>query len=189
MQINATQIRSGQALVLKGELHRVMEMTHVTPGKGQALVQTKLRNMRTGLQVEHRFRPSDKVETAHIDSVEMQYLYSDGSGHYFMNMETFEQVPLSEEMLGDRLRYLLPETMVTVDFFEGNPVDVELPTSVVLEVVETEPPLKGATAAGGSKPAKLETGLTVDVPNYLKAGAKVEVDTRTGEFLSRAEKA
>jgi elongation factor P len=116
----------------------------------------------------------------------MQYLYSDTSGHHFMNMETFEQITLSDEVLGEALSYLLPDTVVTVDFYEGNPVSVELPNTVVLTVVETEPPLKGATAAGGSKPAKLETGLVVQVPMFVEAGTKIVVDTRTGEYVSRA---
>ncbi len=189
MQIVATQIRSGQVIVLKGELYRIMDMTHVTPGKGNALVQTKLRNLRTGLQTEHRFRPSDKVEVAHISTKEMQYLYSDGTNHYFMDLETYEQLPLPEEQLGEGMHYLLPEAIVQVDFFDGQPVGVELPNTVVLEVVDTEPAMKGATAAGGSKPAKLETGITVNVPMYIEPGTRIVVDTRTGAYVSRADKA
>jgi elongation factor P len=136
--------------------------------------------------LEHRFRSEDRVEKANLDTHEMQYLYSDTSGHHFMNMETFEQITLSDEVLGEALSYLLPDTVVTVDFYEGNPVSVELPNTVVLTVVETEPPLKGATAAGGSKPAKLETGLVVQVPMFVEAGTKIVVDTRTGEYVSRA---
>ncbi len=188
MQVVATQIRSGQVIVLKGELYRIMDTTHVTPGKGNALVQTRLRNLRTGLQTEHRFRPSDKVEIAHISTKEMQYLYSDGSNHYFMDLETYEQLPLPEEQIGDGMQYLLPEAVVQVDFYDGQPVGVELPNTVVLEVVETEPAMKGATAAGGNKPAKLETGITVTVPMYIEPGTKIVVDTRTGAYVSRADK-
>lgn len=187
MQIIATQLRSGQIIVKDGELYRVLSTTHVTPGKGNALVQSKLRSVRSGLQTEHRYRPSDKIEIAHIDTHEMQYIYSDGSHHYFMNLETYEQIALGEAALAESLGYLLPETIVEVDFYEGEPIAVELPHNVTLEVVETEPRLKGATAAGNSKPAKLETGITVTVPAYIEPGTKIVVDTRTGEYVSRAE--
>ena len=188
MQIIATQLRSNQVIVQGGELYRVMETTHVTPGKGPALVQSKLRSLRTGTQTEQRFRPSDKIEVAHISTQEMQYLYSDGTGHHFMNMESYEQMALMDEILGpEAMSYLLPEAMVMVDLYEGNPIGVELPTTVVLEVVETEPPMKGATASGGAKPAKLETGITASVPNYIETGTRIVVDTRTGDYVSRAE--
>jgi len=188
MQIIASQLRSNQVIVQGGELFRVMETTHVTPGKGPALIQSKLRSLRTGTQTEQRFRPSDKVEVAHISTQEMQYLYSDGIGHHFMNMESYEQLALSDEVLGpDAMTYLLPEAMVQVDLFEGNPIGVELPQTVVLEVVETDPPMKGATASGGAKPARLETDITVSVPNYIEVGTRIAVDTRTGEYVSRAE--
>jgi len=187
MQIIATQLRSGQIILHNGELYRVLSTTHVTPGKGNALVQSKLRSLRTGLQTEHRFRPSDKVEVARIDTKEMQYLYSDGSAHVFMDLETYEQLTLPAEALADTEGYLLPDTIVEVDLHKGEPVGVELPNTVVLEVVETEPKLKGATAAGNSKPAKVETGITVTVPAYIEAGTKIVVDTRTGEYVSRAE--
>ncbi len=187
MQIIATQLRSGQIILHNGELHRVLDTTHVTPGKGNALVQSKLRNLRTGLGTEHRYRPSDKIEVAHIDTQEMQYIYSDGAHHYFMNLETYEQLALPESALADSMGYLLPETVVEVDLYNGDPVGVELPNTVELEVVETEPKLRGATAAGNSKPAKLETGITVTVPAYIETGVRIVVDTRTGEYVSRAE--
>ncbi|MGC8915761.1 MAG: elongation factor P [Thermoanaerobaculum sp.] len=186
MQIVATELRPGQIIVHNGQLHRVLSVVHITPGNWRGMVQCKLRNLKTGNQLEHRFRSEDRVEKATLDTHEMQYLYSDNSGHHFMNMETYEQVALSDEVLGDALSYLLPDTVVTVDFYEGNPVSVELPNTVVLTVVETEPPLKGATAAGGSKPAKLETGLVVQVPMFVENGTKIVVDTRTGEYVSRA---
>ena len=187
MQIIATQLRSGQIILHNDELYRVLSTTHVTPGKGNALVQSKLRSLRTGLQTEHRFRPSDKIEVAHIDTQEMQYLYSDGTNHVFMNLESFEQIMLSKEALEDALGYLLPETVVQVDMYNGDPVGVELPNTVVLEVVETEPHMKGATAAGNSKPATLETGISVTVPAYIETGTKIVVDTRTGEYVSRSD--
>jgi len=187
MQIITTQLRSGQIIVHNGELYRVLGTTHVTPGKGNALVQSKLRSLRSGLGTEHRFRPSDKIEVAHIDTQEMQYIYSDGAHHYFMNLETYEQMALPEAALADAMGYLLPETVVEVDLYNGEPVGLELPNTVELEVVETDPRLKGATAAGNSKPAKLETGITVTVPAYIETGTKIVVDTRTGEYASRAE--
>jgi elongation factor P len=186
MQLVATELRPGYIIVHNGQLHRVLSVTHITPGNWRGMVQCKLRNLKTGTQLEHRFRSEDRVEKATLETHEMQYLYSDGSGHHFMNMETFEQITLSDEVLQDALSYLLPDTVVTVDFYDGNPVSVELPNTVVLTVVETEPPLKGATAAGGSKPAKLETGLVVQVPMFVETGTKIVVDTRTGEYVSRA---
>ena len=121
-----------------------------------------------------------------MDTIEMQYMYSDSSGHHFMNTETYEQISLTDEALGEALGYLLPETVISVDFYESLPVAVELPTTVKLTIVDTEPALRGATAAGGSKPAKLETGITVTVPMFIETGTKIIVDTRTGEYLSRA---
>ncbi len=186
MQLVATDLRAGYVIVHNGQLHRVLQVVHVTPGNWRGMVQAKLRNLKTGSQLEHRFRSEDRVEKATFDTHEMQYLYSDSAGHHFMNTETYDQVTLSDEVLGSALDWMLPDTVITVDFYEGQPVAVELPNSVVLQVVETDPPLKGATAAGGSKPAKLETGVTVQVPQFIEAGVKIVVDTRTGEYLSRA---
>ena len=186
MQLNATELRAGNIILHNGQLHRVLSVLHVTPGNWRGMVQTKLRNLKTGSQLEHRFRSEDKVEKAVLDTMEMQYLYSDATGHHFMDTTTFEQTALSDETLGDALGYLLPDAVISVDFFDGQPVGIELPNTVVLEVVETEPPMRGATAAGGSKPATLETGITVQVPNFVEIGTKIVVDTRTGEYSSRA---
>jgi elongation factor P len=186
MLMSATDLRVGNIIVHNGQLHRVLAVTHVTPGNWRGMVQTKLRNVKSGTQLEHRFRSEDKVEKATLDTQEMQYLYSDATGHYFMNTGTFEQIMLTDDVLGDALGYMLPDTVIAVDFYEGDPVGIELPNSVTLEVVETDPPLKGATAAGGSKPATLETGLVVQVPQFVESGTKIVVDTRTGEYLSRA---
>lgn len=186
MQLVATELRPGNIILHNGQLHRVMAVTHITPGNWRGMVQCKLRNVKTGNQLEHRFRSEDRIEKATLDTHEMQYLYSDGSGHHFMNTETFDQLSLSDEVLGDSLGYMLPDTVITVDFYENEPVGIELPNTVVLEVVETEPAMRGATAAGGSKPAKLETGITVQVPMFIESGTKIIVDTRTGEYVSRA---
>ncbi len=186
MQLVATDLRAGYVIVHNGQLHRVLQVVHVTPGNWRGMIQTKLRNIKTGSQLEHRFRSEDRVEKATFDTHDMQYLYSDSVGHHFMNTETYEQITLSDEALGSALDWMLPDTVITVDFYEGQPVGLELPNSVVLQVVETDPPMKGATAAGGSKPAKLETGVTVQVPQFIDSGVKIVVDTRTGEYLSRA---
>ncbi len=186
MQLVATELRAGNIIVHNNQLHRVLTVTHVTPGNWRGMVQVKLRNVKTGNQLEHRFRSEDRVEKANLDTHDMQYLYSDPSGHHFMNNETFDQLALSDEVLGDALGYLLPETVITVDFYENRAIALELPNTVVLEVVATDPPMRGATAAGGSKPAKLETGVTVGVPQFIEVGTKIIVDTRTGEYVSRA---
>ena len=186
MLLVATELRPGNIVVHNGQLHRILTVTHITPGNWRGMVHTKMRNLKTGTQLEHRFRSEDRVDKASFDTHEMQYLYSDPSGHHFMNMETYEQISLSDEVLGESIGYLLPETVITVDFYEERPVAIELPNTVVLRIVDTEPVMKGATAAGGSKPAKLETGLTVGVPQFVEAGTKIIVDTRTGEYVSRA---
>jgi elongation factor P len=186
MLLSATDLRTGNIVVHNGQLHRILSVTHVTPGNWRGMVHAKMRNLKTGTQLEHRFRSEDRVEKASLDTHEMQYLYSDPSGHHFMNTETYEQMTLADEVLGDSLNYILPETIITIDLYEGRPVGLELPNTVVLEVVETDPAMKGATAAGGSKPAKLETGVTVGVPQFVETGTKIVVDTRTGEYVSRA---
>jgi elongation factor P len=186
MLVAATELRPGYVVVHNGQLHRILTVTHNTPGNWRGMVHSKMRNLKTGSQLEHRFRSEDRVEKASFDTHEMQFLYSDPSGHHFMNMENFEQIALSDEVLGDSIGYLLPETVITVDFYEERPVALELPNTVVLRIVDTDPAMKGATAAGGSKPAKLETGLTVGVPQFIETGTKIIVDTRTGEYVSRA---
>lgn len=186
MQLVATEMRAGNIIVYNGQLHRVLSVVHITPGNWRGMVQCKLRNLKTGNQLEHRFRSEDRVEKASMDTRDMQYLYSDPSGHHFMNTETYEQLALTDEILGDALGYILPDTVITVDFYENQPVGLELPNTVILKVVETDPPMKGATAAGGAKPAKLETGVTVSVPQFIETGIRIVVDTRTGGYVSRA---
>ena len=186
MQLVATEMRAGNIILHNGQLHRVLSVVHVTPGNWRGMVQCKLRNLKTGNQLEHRFRSEDRVEKASMDTHDMRYLYSDPSGHHFMNTETFEQLTLTDEVLGDTLSYTLPDTVITVDFYEGRAVALELPNTATLQVVETDPPMKGATAAGGAKPAKLETGVTVSVPQFIENGTRIIVDTRTGEYISRA---
>lgn len=184
--IIATQIRIGNILVIDGELMRVTQVTHVTPGKGHAHVQVKIKNLKSGNAYERRYNSSDKVEKAVLETRGMQFLYADDSGYCFMDQETYEQLTLTEEILGDGTKYLMENEEVQVDFYDGTPVGVELPMSVILEVEETEPPMKGATAAGGGKPARLSNGMTVSVPQFVKVGDKIRVDTRDDKYLERA---
>ena len=169
----------------EGDICRVMTVTHRTPGNLRAFVQVRMRNLRTGNSFEHRFSSTESVERALLDTVPMEYLYSDADTHHFMNQSTYEQLALTDEVLGDGMLYLLPNSVIKVDLYEGNPVGVELPQTVVLQVAETEPGMKGATASSSYKPAKMETGLVVLVPPFIEAGAKIEVDTRENKYLRR----
>ncbi|MFQ5670742.1 MAG: elongation factor P [Acidobacteriota bacterium] len=186
MAQKATQIRVGQILLRDGDLYRVESVKHITPGKGRAHVQTLLRNLKTGTSYDHRFRSDDSVERATLEQVEMEYLYQEGDQFIFMNSATYDQTSLPAEILGNALQYILPNTVVRVEFHESTPVGIVLPMSVRLKVTETAPALKGATAAGSAKPATLETGLTLSVPQFIEVGEVVEVDTRTGAYLTRA---
>ena len=183
--IQANALRSGMCILHEGDICRVMTVTHRTPGNLRAFVQVRMRNLRTGNSFEHRFSSTESVERALLDTVPMEYLYSDADSHHFMNQTTYEQLALTEEVLGDGMLYLLPNTVIKVDLHEGNPVGIELPQTVVLKVVETEPGMKGATASSSYKPAKMETGLTVQVPPFIEAGTRIEIDTRENKYLRR----
>jgi elongation factor P len=184
--IQASQLRSGMCILFEGDVCRVMTAQHVTPGNLRGFVQARMRNLRSGNSFEHRFSSTERVERAILDTQQMEYLYSDPSGHHFMNQETYEQVTLDEETLGDSMLYLLPNTVIQIDFHDEKPVGIELPNTVTLEVVDTEPSLKGATASASYKPAKMETGLTVQVPPFIEVGTKIIIDTRENKYLSRA---
>jgi elongation factor P len=186
MMIPATQIRSGTLILHNGQLHRVHEVVHKTPGNLRGFVQVKMRNVKSGAMNEHRFGSTDRVEKASLDEREMEYLYSDAAGHHFMDNQTYDQVTLSDEVIGEQMAYLLPNTVIRVDLFEGNAVGIELPNTVTLKVVETQPGLKGATASASYKPAKLETGLQVMVPQFIEAGTRIKIDTRDNSYLERA---
>jgi elongation factor P len=183
--ISATEIRPGMIIIHNGELHRAHSVLHKTPGNLRGFVQAKLRNLKSGAMNEHRFRSEDKVEKASLDTHQMQYLYSDSEGHHFMNQETFDQIRLDDEVVGESMKYLLPETVIEIDFYDGNPVSVELPTTVNLKIVEVEPGMKGATASASYKPAKTETGLVVQVPQFVEAGTVIKIDTRDDKYLER----
>jgi elongation factor P len=184
--IQASQLRTGMCVLFQGDICRVMSSHHVTPGNLRGFVQAKMRNLRNGNSFEHRFSSTEKVERAILDTQPMEYLYSDPSGHYFMNQDTYEQITLNDETLGDNVLYLLPNTVLQIDFYEDKPVGIELPNTVTLEVVDTEPSMKGATASASYKPAKMETGLVVQVPPFIEVGTKIIIDTREDKYLSRA---
>jgi len=185
--IDATQIRKGMIIIMDGTLYRVMEMQLITPGRWKAMVQTKLRNIQNGSQTEHRFRSEERLEQAYLEEVEMEYLYKQGVEYFFMNLENYEQISLTAEAIGDGIKYLLPNTVIKVEMFEGNPVGIDLPNAVDLKVISTEPRLKGATQTSMYKPATVETGAVIQVPEFIKEGDIIRVDTRDDKYLERAK--
>lgn len=186
MKISAFDVRVGNLIEYNGRLWRVLKKQHVKPGKGGAFVQMEMKEVSVGTKLNERFRSEDKVEKAHVEVREMQYLYSDGENYIFMDNESFEQVPIPVEDLEEQARYLLPNTQVQVAFHNESPIGLDLPATVVLEVTETDAAIKGQTAAGGGKPATLETGLVVTVPTFINIGDKVKVNTDSGEYIERA---
>ncbi|MFQ6037442.1 MAG: elongation factor P [Candidatus Aminicenantales bacterium] len=183
--ISATQIRKGMVIRVEGELYKVLETTHITPGKGQALMQTKLRRLRDQTLHDIRFRSKDKVEQAYLEEIQMQFLYQEGNEFVFMNLQNYEQTKLPSEVLGPAASFLVPEVTFSVEMFEGRPVAVNPPITVDLRVVKTEPYLKGATQSASNKPATLETGITISVPPFIKEGDVVRVDTRDASYIER----
>ncbi len=186
MAIPATQLRPGMIIKHNNDLHSVFSVEHRTPGNLRAFIQAKLRNLRTGAMFEHRFRSADAIEKITVDEVKMEFLYNDGDDYYFMDTGTYEQTNLKRDTLGDAVEYLTANLQITVEFFDGKPVGIELPQTVDLTVIETEPGLKSATASSVTKPAKTETGLVVQVPPFVNEGDKIKVDTSEGAYLSRA---
>ena len=186
MFVPATQMKKGMAIKHNGELYRVFETQHITPGNWRGMVQTKLRNLRSGSMIEHRFRSDDRVERAVLDQRNMQYQYHDATDYYFMDTETYDQIHLPKDVLGDAVFYLVDNTTIQVEFYEGRPMGIDLPPSVDLKVVETEPWLKSATVSNVNKPATLETGLVIQVPPFIGVGEVIRVDTTEGKYLSRA---
>lgn len=184
--ISTNDLRTGVTIEVDGEVWMVLEFLHVKPGKGSAFVRTKLRNVRTGSVMERTFRAGEKLPRAHLDRREMQYLYGTGEEYVFMDMDSYEQVPIRKEQVGEGARFLKEDMTVTVLFYQGDLIGIELPNSVELKVVQTEPGIRGDTAAGGTKPAKLETGVVVQVPLFVEEGDVIRVDTRTGEYIERA---
>ncbi|MBI1789223.1 MAG: elongation factor P [Acidobacteria bacterium] len=182
----STQLRPGMVIKFNNELYSVFSVNHRTPGNLRGFVQAKMRSLRSGSMTEHRFSSEDRVERAVLEEVEMEYLYDDGEYYYFMNTENYEQMHLTKDILGDGTNYLIPQLKVHVEFYEGKPISVELPATVDMTVVETEPGLKGATVSNVTKPAKVETGLVVQVPPFITEGEKIRVNTAEGTYQERA---
>ncbi len=187
MAIQATQIRRGMMILFEGEPCKVMEFRHHTPGNLRAMVQAKLRNIKTGSSFEHRFRSSDSIERAIFEQHEMEFMYSDGSHHHFMNTENYEQVALSDEELGDAAPWLTPGLKIQAEFYEGTPIGIDLPPSMELTVTRTDPTMKGATVSNVNKPATLENGVTVTVPPFVNEGDRIRVDPTEGRYIERAK--
>jgi elongation factor P len=184
--ISSNDFRTGVTIELDGGVWQVVDFQHVKPGKGAAFVRSKLKNVKTGAVVERTFNAGEKVPKAHIDRREMQYLYESDGAYNFMDNETYEQISLSSEQLGDAMKFLKENMNIGVLFFQNVVIGVDLPNSVELEVVETDPGIKGDTATGGSKPAKLETGYVVKVPLFINVGDVLRIDTRSGDYIERA---
>jgi elongation factor P len=187
MAIPATQIRRGMVIVFEGQPCKVVEFRHHTPGNLRAMIQTKLRNIRTGSSFEHRFRSADTIERASLEQHEMEYMYSDGSHHHFMNTETYDQVALSDDDLGDAAQWLAAGLKIQAEFYEGAPIGIDLPPSLELTVTQTEPSLKGATVSNVNKPATLENGVTIQVPPFINEGDRIRVDPVEGRYMERAK--
>ena len=183
--ISAGDFRNGVTFEMDSQVYRIVDFQHVKPGKGAAFVRTKLKNVITGAVLEKTFNPTEKVEEAQIDRKDMQYLYNDGDVYYFMDNETYEQLPLNKDELGDTLKYLLDNMVVKVLSYKGKVFGIEPPMFVELEVTYTEPGFKGNTSTGTLKPATLETGYNVNVPLFVEIGDKVRIDTRSGEYMER----
>jgi elongation factor P len=185
--INATQVRKGMIVKVEEELYKVLETTHVTPGKGQAIIQAKLRKLKDRSLHDYRFRSKDRVEQIYIEGLEMEYLYQEGNEYIFMNLSSYEQTHLTSDILGSALNYLIPNVVFSIEFFEGIPVGVNPPLTIELTVVKTDPFLKGATQTASNKPATLETGITINVPQFIKEGDVLRIDTRDDTYLERVK--
>ncbi|MSO20200.1 MAG: elongation factor P [Acidobacteria bacterium] len=185
--MNATQMRRGNVIKHEGELFSIHQVTHRTPGNLRAFVQAKMRNLRTGAMIEHRFRSEDKMDVAHVDEQVMEFLYREHDDYHFMNTESYEQIHLTAETLGDNANYLIPNIQIKIQMYEGRAVGIDLPITVDMTVMETEPGLKSATVSNVTKPATMETGLVVGVPAFINVGEKIRVDTAEGKYLERAK--
>lgn len=187
MAISANDIRKGMVILHEGAPVKVMDFHHHTPGNLRAMVQARLRNLLTGNSFEFRFRSNDTLERVVLEQHKMEYLYSDGSHHHFMNQENYEQVALTEDELGDAAQWLMPGLKIEVEFYDGTPIGVQLPASMELTIVETEPQLKGATASNSNKPAKLENGVSISVPPFIAEGEKIRVNPAEAKYIERVK--
>ena len=186
-EVKATQLRPGMIIRHEGDLYTVHSVDHRTPGNKRGAMATRMRSLRTGSIVDYRFRAEDSIERAVFDEIEFEFLYADGEGHHFMNTATYDQIQLGPEVLGDAVYYLIPKTVVKLEFYENKPIGVLLPDTVDLKVVDTEPTLQKATASAVMKSAKLETGLTIQVPPFISNGDRVKVDTSEARYVQRAQ--
>jgi elongation factor P len=187
MAFSATQIRRGMVLVFEGDPCRVIEFRHHTPGNLRAMVQAKLKNLRTGSSFEHRFRAADTIVKADMETHELEFMYQGGDSYHFMNAENYDQIELDEEALGDSAPWMQSGLKILAEYYNGRPIGIQLPNSLVFEIVETAPVVRGATKTASSKPAKLENGVTVNVPEFVEQGTRVRVNPNTGEYLDRAK--
>jgi elongation factor P len=187
MAIPATQIRRGMVLVMDGEPCRVVEFRHHTPGNLRAMVQAKLRNLRTGSGFEHRFRAADSVEPASMETHELEFLYQGGDTYHFMNTQNYDQLELDSEALGDAASWMMPQMKIMAESYDGRPVGIQLPNAVELEITDTAPVMRSATKTASNKPATLENGMTVNVPEFISTGERIRVNPNTGEYLDRAK--
>lgn len=185
--MKATLLRAGMIIKHEGDLFAVYSVDHRTPGNKRAAMQTKMRNLRTGSMIDYRFRAEDSIEKVTVDEIDFEYLYSDGEGHHFMNTENYEQMALQNDIVGDSKDYLIANMPVKIEYYDGKAIGVLLPDTVDLTVVETEPSIQKATASAVMKPAKLETGLVINVPPFVGTGDKVRVDTSEGRYMQRVQ--
>jgi elongation factor P len=187
MAMPATQIRRGMVLVFEGNPCRVVEFRHHTPGNLRAMVQAKLKNLKTGASFEHRFRAADSIEKADMETQELEFLYQGGETYHFMNVNNYEQLEMDDEMLGDNAQWMQPGMKILAEYYDGKPIGIELPQFMVFEIVDTAPVMKTATKNASSKPAKLDNGVMVNVPEFINIGEKVRVNPNTGEYMDRAK--
>jgi elongation factor P len=185
--LKATQLRPGMVIVHEGQLYTVHSVDHRTPGNKRGAMATRMRSLKSGSIIDYRFRAEDFVERATLDEIEFQYLYADPEGYHFMNTENYEQIHLNSAVLGDAVNYLIPNLVFNLEFYEGKPIGAVLPDTVDMTVVDTEPTVQKATASAVMKPAKLETGLTINVPPFINNGDKVKVDTTEARYIQRAQ--
>ena len=187
MAIPATQIRRGMVIVFEGEPCRIVEFRHHTPGNLRAMVQAKLKNLRSGSNFEHRFRAADTIEKASLETHNLEFLYQGGDTYHFMNSENYDQLEMDDEMLGDSAQWMMPGMRIMAEYYDGKPIGIQLPNSIELTIVDTSPVMRSATKTASSKPAKLENGVTVNIPEFISAGEKIRVNPNTGDYLDRAK--
>jgi elongation factor P len=187
MAIPATQIRRGMVIVFEGEPCRIVEFRHHTPGNLRAMVQAKLKNLRTGSSFDHRFRAADSIEPAFMETHDLEFMYQGGNTYHFMNTENYDQMEIEDEVLGDNAQWMQSGMKIQAEYYNGRVIGIQLPNSMVLEVVDTAPVMKTATKTASTKPAKLENGVTVNVPEFVNTGEKVRVNPNTGEYMDRSK--